>query len=288
VTGKPVPDIKFFNMTEFTIAGKQVRALRHGMAGQPGFELFGPWADGDLVREALIEAGKDYGMRLVGARAYSSNTLESGWIPSPLPAVYTGEKMKAYREWLGANSYEATGSLGGSFVSENIEDYYLTPYDLTYGAFVKFDHEYPGKEALQKLNGAGRKKVTLELNSDDVIKAIGTMAATENRAKFWDWPSAVYSTWPYDRVLKDGKTIGVSTWVGYTQNFGKFLTLAMLAPEHATPGTEVTFEWGEPNSTRPTVEKHVVTQLRAVVQPTPYSDVARVQYASGGGWRAGK
>ena len=69
----------------------------------------------------------------VGARAYATNTLESGWIPSPLPAVYTGEKMKAYREWLPANGYEATGSIGGSFVSKNIEDYYLTPYELGYG-----------------------------------------------------------------------------------------------------------------------------------------------------------
>ena len=42
VTGKAVPDVKFFNMAEFTIAGKRVRALRHGMVGQPGFELFGP------------------------------------------------------------------------------------------------------------------------------------------------------------------------------------------------------------------------------------------------------
>ena len=33
-------------------------------------------------------------MRLVGGRAYSSNTLESGWIPSPLPAIYTGDKLK--------------------------------------------------------------------------------------------------------------------------------------------------------------------------------------------------
>ena len=28
--------------------------------------------------------------------------LESGWIPSPLPAVYTGESMKTYRQWLPA------------------------------------------------------------------------------------------------------------------------------------------------------------------------------------------
>ena len=47
VTGKPVPDVKFFNMTDFQIAGRRVRALRHGMVGQPGFELFGPWEDGE-------------------------------------------------------------------------------------------------------------------------------------------------------------------------------------------------------------------------------------------------
>ena len=98
VTGKPVPDIKFFNMTEFTIAGRQVRALRHGMAGQAGFELFGPWAEGEEVKAALVAAGSEFGLRQVGARAYSSNTLESGWIPSPLPAIYSGEKLKAYRE----------------------------------------------------------------------------------------------------------------------------------------------------------------------------------------------
>ena len=61
-----------------------------------------------------------------------------------------GEKMKKYREWLPATSYEATGSIGGSFVSENIEDYYLTPYELGYGGFIKFDHDFIGREALEK------------------------------------------------------------------------------------------------------------------------------------------
>src|SRR5690606_38234922 len=72
-TGKPVPEVKFFNMTRMTIAGKEMWALRHGMAGQPGLEVFGPWDDGETVRQALIEAGKDFGMKLVGGRAYSSN-----------------------------------------------------------------------------------------------------------------------------------------------------------------------------------------------------------------------
>ena len=92
VLGQTPPELKFFNMTTSTIAGKSVRALRHGMAGQPGCELFGPWEEATPVREAIVKAGEEFGLRQVGGRAYSANTLESGWIPSPLPAVYTGER----------------------------------------------------------------------------------------------------------------------------------------------------------------------------------------------------
>ena len=280
-TGKSVPDVKFFNMTEFTIAGKRVLALRHGMAGAPGFELFGPWADGEAVRQALIEAGKDFGLRLSGARTYSSNTLESGWIPSPMPAIYSGEKMKAFREWLPANSFEAIASLGGSFSSTNIEDYYLTPWDLGYGPVVKFDHDFIGREALEKIaQNPRRKKVTLVLNSDDVTKCINTHLKPGDRTKFFEFPSAVYATLPYDKVVKDGKTIGVSTWCGYSSNERSFLTLAMIDVAHSEPGTPVTFVWGEEGggSQKPTVERHVQAEIRATVAPVPYADPARKDY----------
>lgn len=281
VTGAPVPEVKFFHMSHFTIAGRNVRALRHGMVGQPGFELFGPWADGEAVKDALVKAGEEFGIRLSGARAYSSNTLESGWIPSPLPAVYSSPEMKAYREWLPANSFEAVTSLGGSFYSENIEDYYFTPYDLGYGGMVKFDHDFVGRKALEEISkNPRRKKVTLALNSADVMKVLGTMFEKTNRAKYIDFPSAVYSAWPYDKVTKNGKTIGVSTWVGYSSNEGKMLTLAILDNEQAENGNEVTFVWGEqPGSgSRPTVESHVQTEIRATVCPVPYADVARETY----------
>lgn len=290
VTGKPVPEVKFFNMTRFTIAGHEVRALRHGMAGQPGFELFGPWEQGEAVRMAIVEAGAEFGLRQVGARAYSSNTLESGWIPSPLPAIYSGEKMKAFREWLPPNSYEAIASLGGSFYSDNIEDYYLTPYDLGYGPFVKFDHDFVGRAALEKMApNPRRRKVTLALDSEDVLRAIGTQFQKGDRAKYFDFPSAVYSTLPYDKVLRNGKLAGVSTWCGYSSNERTMLTLAILDVEHCEPGTEVTFVWGEEGggSAKPTVERHVQTEIRAVVSPVPYAEVARKVYAEEG-WRTAK
>src|SRR5213595_882145 len=107
VTGKPAPNIKFFNMDVFRIAGCDVPALRHGMVGQPGWELFGPWEYGEEVRNAIVEAGREYRLRQVGARTYPTTCLESGWIPSPVPAIYTGEKTKPYRQWLTAKSYEA-------------------------------------------------------------------------------------------------------------------------------------------------------------------------------------
>jgi syringate O-demethylase len=286
VMGGPAPDLKFFHLTTIPIAGRSVRALRHGMVGQPGWELFGPWADGEAVKAAIVAAGGEFGLRQVGARAYSSNTLESGWIPSPMPAIYSGEKLKAYRQWLPATGYEAIASLGGSFVSDNIEDYYLTPYDLGYGSIVKFDHDFIGREALEKMaNKPHRKKVTLALDSDDVTRAIGTIFGKKNRAKYFDFPSAVYSTLPYDKVLRNGKVIGISTWCGYSANEGRMLTLAMLDHEHAEPGTEVTFVWGEEagGSSKPTVERHVQTEMRAIVSPVPYSEAARTSYADG--WR---
>ena len=279
--GRTPPDLKFFNLTTLEIAGKTVRALRHGMAGQPGFEFFGPWDDGEAVRTALMEAGKEFGIRAVGGRAYSSNTLESGWIPSPLPAVYTGEGTRAFREWLGPNSYPAKASIGGSFVG-NIEDYYLTPWDLGYGFFVKFDHDFIGRDALErKAEGPHRKKVTLALENEDVARVWAGMLNKGDKPKFMDFPSAVYSMHPFDTVKAEGRPVGLSTWIGYSFNEGRMLTLAILDPDVAEPGNEVTLVWGEPNggTRKPTVEPHVQTELRAIVSPVPYAETARKSYA---------
>jgi len=281
VTGQVAPDIRFFNIGAMTIAGTEVRALRHGMVGQPGWELFGPWAQAEPVRAALIEAGREYGMRQVGARTYPTSCLESGWIPSPLPAIYTGEKLKPYRQWLTSKSYEAMASLGGSFISEDIKDYYLTPYDLGYGPFVKFDHDFIGREALEKIAGnPPRQKVTLVWNGDDVARVFRSLFNEGDVGKYIDLPLANYATLPYDRVTRNGKTVGLSTYTGYMYNERAILSLAMVENANATPGTEVTLVWGEPGrgSTKPTVERHTQAEIRATVAPVPISEVARVAY----------
>ncbi|HEY7380404.1 MAG TPA: hypothetical protein VH572_04295 [Gaiella sp.] len=284
-TGGPLPDIKFFNMGELTIAGHAVRALHHGMSGVPGMELFGPWEHGDEVKAAILEAGVDFGLRHVGSRVYATNTLESGWIPCPLPAVFTGDEMRAYREWLPANGYEATGSLGGSYYSDDISDYYLTPHELGYWPFVKFDHDFVGREALEAMGDEPRrKKVTLAWNGEDVARAMGTWFEKGDPVKYIDLPLSNYATWPYDKVLEDGRTVGVSTFSGYSSNERSMLSLAMVDVD-VELGTEVTLVWGEEGggSSKPVVERHVQAEIRAIVSPCPYSEFARTSYAEG--WR---
>jgi glycine cleavage system aminomethyltransferase T len=63
--GGPVPEVKFFHIGDFTIAGRAVKGLRHGMAGQPGFEFFGPWADNEVALNALLAAGAEFDIRRV-------------------------------------------------------------------------------------------------------------------------------------------------------------------------------------------------------------------------------
>jgi len=281
VTGKPVPDIRFFYLDTFKIAGRDIRALRHGMVGQAGWEIFGPWEHGDEVRDAIVNAGQEYGIRQVGARTYPTTCLESGWIPSPLPAVYVGEAMKGYRQWLSATGYEAMASLGGSFYSDNITDYYLTPYDLGYGSFVKFDHDFVGRKGVEKMAAnQRRKKVTLVWNGEDVARVFGSLFQTGDIAKYIDLPLANYATLPYDKVLKGGKTVGISTYTGYTYNERAMVSLAMMDVEHNELGSEVTVVWGEEGrgSSKPTVERHLQAEIRATIGPVPISEVARVSY----------
>jgi vanillate/3-O-methylgallate O-demethylase len=281
LNGGPIPDVKFFHLDTISIKGKPIRALRHGMAGAPGLEIWGPYGEGEEIRQAILEAGKDFGLVQVGARAYATNTLESGWIPSPLPAVYTGEKMKKYREWLPANSYEATGSIGGSFASNNIEDYYTTPYELGYGSFVKFDHDFIGREPLEKkAKDTQRKKVTFVWDGNDVTRILASQFVPgAERYKYIDLPLSNYSSSSFDKVMKGGKTVGLSMFSGISYNEQTMLSLGVVDPE-VKVGDVLTLVWGEEGggSGKTTVERHKQTEVKVTIGAVPYARVARETY----------
>ncbi len=272
--GGPLPEIKFFKMGKFKIGEYEVTALNHRMSGAPGFEFWGPKKYGDAVKEILIEAGANLGLRQMGARVYPSTAVESGWIPAAVPAIYTGEDMKSYREWLPARSFEGLASLGGSYVSNNIEDYYVTPWDMGYGSFIKFDHDFIGAEALRKMeNEPHKKKVWLSWNKDDVLKVCASQFNDGDRFKYMEMPSAHYATLPFDSVMIGDKLVGLSTYPAYSANLGGWISLAMMDQASAEPGADVTIIWGEEDggTNKPTVERHIQTTIRATVREKPYT-----------------
>jgi vanillate/3-O-methylgallate O-demethylase len=274
-------------MAHLNVAGERVRTLRHGMAGAPGLELWGPYDSYERIRDAILEAGREFGLEPCGSRAYSANTLESGWIPSPLPAIYTSEGLRAYREWLGPDSYEATNALAGSFVSDDIEDYYTNPFELGYGPHVKFDHDFIGRDALAAIDPqTQRRKVTLAWHPEDLAKLLATPADPDGPGyQFFDLPNANYGSSNFDSVLDaDGTLVGLSMFAGYSANERRALSLATVNPD-VPIGAEVRVIWGEPDggSRKTTVQPHEQLAVRAVVSPAPYSVVARETYHHG--WR---
>ena len=284
VSGAPLPDVKFFNMAEFEIAGRRVRGLRHGMAGQPGFELFGPWKDSDAVLAALLEAGKDHGLVRVGAKAYSTANLESGWVPAPLTALFSDDPlMQEYREWLPVDE----GRLASAAASTRptSRDYYLTPYEIGYGKTVKFDHEFIGRAALERMASTG----------GDAVAHQGDPGLERRRRHRGD--RLALPARPRRQVHRaaEGPLRHPSRGQGAQgRPGGRHLPRLRLPrqrardgvprrgrPELAEPGTEVTVLWGEqPNSAKPAVEEHRQVEIRATVAPVPFVDFARENYRS--------
>jgi vanillate/3-O-methylgallate O-demethylase len=272
--GGPLPEIPFFHMGKFNVGKHEVTALNHRMSGFPGLEFFGPYSEISGVRDTLLDAGADYGIRQIGSRAYASVATESGWIANTVPAVYTGEAMKPYREWQSGRSFEGFLSLGGSFTSDNIEDYYATPWDLGYGHIVKFDHDFTGRPALERLaGGKHRKKAWLAWHRDDVARVFASQCEQgDKRFKHIEMPAAFYAASQFDRVEKHGELIGVSTLCSYSSNVRGWISVAMMDEDKLSYGDQVELVWGEPGggSALPTVERHSQTTIRATVTARPF------------------
>lgn len=290
MNGGPLPEIGFFRVDDINIGSKRVQALRHGMSGAPGLEIWGPYEDKNYILSTVLQAAADANVDLVrcGSRGYSTNTLESGWIPSPLPGIYSGDGMLAeYRDWLGPDSLEAAGSIGGSFVSDDIEDYYVNPFELGYGFYIDWKKpDFIGRDALLAMKESNnRKKVTFEWNAEDVVNVIASaFRPGEDHYKWIDFPQPNYASSSADMVMQGDTMVGMSMFNGYSYNERCMLSLGVV-DSGVEVGDQLTLKWGEPDDTAKTsTERHRQAEIRVRVSPTPYSRVARESYA-GDGWR---
>lgn len=270
VFGAPIPETKFFHATQVTLDGRVFKALRHGMAGQAGYEFIGPWEHAAPVHDALLKAGEPLGLIQVGALAYATPSVESGWIPSPVPGIYSDPELAEYRRWLPLFGIEGKRPLNGSHFSPNIEDYYVSPYELGYGKMIHFGHDFHGRDALLKAKDdeSLRRKVTLVFDPDDVRRVLGG----------GEDPGFVLS-YARHRVETSAGLVGVTMQTASIDPVGTLLSQTLIDAAHAAPGTEVTVVWGEHPGAGTDPEADLgFPRIRATVQPSPYDRHARTEY----------
>jgi vanillate/3-O-methylgallate O-demethylase len=276
--GAEVRDIGFMRFRPITIAGRQVLALRQGMAGEIGFELQGPIKDKSAIYAAMMEAGQAHGIRRLGARTYRINHLEACFptvLTDYLPAIFEDD-MAEFLEIFNRSfpPEQRNYNIKGSFDADDISAWYRSPIELGWQKNVKFDHDFVGRQALEKEAANPARTIrTLVWNDEDVADVFASL--------FRDGPNYQYMEMPRDRrgfiwqdqVLCDSRPVGISTSRGYSYYFREMLSLCVVDVAYSDIGREVIVFWGDPDTPQ--------KRIRARVASAPYkTDNRRLDLAT--------
>jgi len=166
-----IPDIPFFQFRAVSIYGVDCCLFPHRIAGETGYEFWGPYEAADEVWDAVVEAGRGHGLRRIGNRSYQTMSIESGWMPGIFPAIFGDhDRMRGYRDWIDADVFTRLWSPGGSFAPDDVSAFYLDPVEAGYGHLIDFGHDFLGRDALEVVAEEQQgEKVTLVWNDDDVV-----------------------------------------------------------------------------------------------------------------------
>ncbi len=284
-SGLDLKDLKFAHHEVIKINGKNVRILRLGMTGNIAYEVHGDMAEAVEIYNTIWNAGKDMGMRKLGQLAYCMNHTEGGFpninIHYPLP-WYESEDLgfKGFPDYLSSRPWFAfynynrrlIGSLG-----DDLQTRFVTPVDVGWASLIKFDHEFTGKAALEKaVANPPRTVVTLEWNADDIMEVYGSQfrgTDVEPYDYIEDRPNDVFYfegdrfTYLTDKVLADGKMVGISVGRGVSNYYRRMISMAFIDPKYAAIGKELVIIWGDVG--------HPQKEIRATVSRYPYLDLDR-------------
>ena len=125
LTDVPVADLRYYAIAEGRVAGVPALVARTGYTGEDGFEIVVDVASAGTVWDALLDAGRSFGVVPVGLGARDTLRLEAG--------------MPLYGNELGADT---------------------TPYEAGLGRVVKLgkDGDFVGRAALEKAEADGPRK----------------------------------------------------------------------------------------------------------------------------------
>ncbi len=265
--GESIRDIAFMHFRKIRIAGREAFALRQGMAGEIGYEIQTPIEYHKEVYDAIVEAGKEFGIRKLGARTVFVNHLESCFptiITDYLPAIFDDD-MQEYLEVFKATMPPSmqTFSIAGSFDGTDVAQWYRSPVELGWANVVKFDHDFIGRKALEaEMANPKRTMRTLVWNAEDVVDVYASLFRQGEPYPFMEIPRDQRGFMYADKVMKDGELVGVTTSRGYSYYFRQMLSLCTIDVNQSQIGNEVTVIWGNPGGPQ--------KEIRAKVAPAPY------------------
>ncbi len=266
-TGESLRDIGFMRFRDTQIGDTKFLALRQGMAGEIGYEMHGPMEHAQEIFTVLWEIGQEFGIRRLGGRTKMVNHVEACF-PTPsvdfAPAIFGKDEEEFATTYFSANAREVYRTTDGSYEYTDISELYRTPVELGWKKNVKFDHDFIGRAALEpEVSAPKRTMSTLVWNAEDVADVYASLLKRDATPYLYmEMPRNILGCVFADNVVKDGKSVGISTSRCYSYYFREMLSLCVIDVALCEPGSEVTVIWGRPGMPQ--------KRIRATVAPAPY------------------
>ena len=230
-----VDPLKYFRVTNGTIAGVKVDISRTGYTGDLGYEIWMAAPDAVRVWDALMEGGRPFDIKPAGMLALDVARVEAGLLLIEVDFVSSKKAL--------------------------IPSQAYTPYEMGLGRLVSLDKgRFIGQQALREEHrvGAARQVVGLEVDWTEVeavydrLGLAPAIAATASRVAV-----PVYGA---------GRQVGKATTTTWSPVLKKMIALATVDRPHFAEGTRLQLEV--------TVEA-VRHRVGATVVPTPFFNPKR-------------
>jgi len=237
-TGQDFGDLRYYRRKPALVGTIAVDVSRTGYTGDLGYEL---WVDAGAAPDlwdAVMEAGRPYGVRPAGMLALDVARVEAGLIL--LEVDYTSARHALIPE----QSY--------------------SPYEIGLGRLVKLDKQvaFVGREALRREQSAGgpeRRLVGLQVDWDDIERLYSRQGLSPAlSATAWRAQVPVYD--------RGSRQVGRATSGAWSPILKRAIALAQVPVEFEAPGSRLQLEW--------TVEGRR-GRVGAEVAPLPFFDPPR-------------
>jgi aminomethyltransferase len=243
VANADIDGLKYFRVTNGTIAGVQVDISRTGYTGDLGYEIWMPAQDAVKVWDALMEGGRPFDIKPAGMLALDVARVEAGLLLIEVDFFSSKKAM--------------------------IREQAYTPYELGLGRLVSLDKaRFIGQQALraegqqalraEHQRGHARQIVGLEIGWTEVeaiYEKLGLAPAVGATASRVAVP-----------VYRGRRQVGRATTTTWSPVLKKMIALATVERPHYAEGTELQIEV--------TVEA-VRHRVKATVVKTPFFNPRR-------------